>query len=76
MSFVAAGETAKIGSVVIVSPDAFEHVLDRFPTLEFDQLLVLAPAAEPTDTVKQSIASLLGRDGRWTSEKDVLSALS
>ena len=76
MSFVAAGETAKIGSVVIVSPDAFEHVLDRFPTLEFDQLLVLAAAAEPTDTVKQNITSLLGRDGRWTSEKDVLGPLT
>jgi glycosyltransferase involved in cell wall biosynthesis len=67
LSFVTAGEQAKVDAVYVITPDVFEHPLDRFPMLAFGELIITADPSAVSEAVKANIVSSFGRDGRWTS---------
>ena len=72
MSFVTAGERARVGSVIVVTPDVFEHTLDRFPSVELDDLTLLGEPSEVSDAARANIVAAFGRDGRWASASDAI----
>jgi glycosyltransferase involved in cell wall biosynthesis len=71
ISFVTAGEHAKFDTVYVVTPDVFEHPMDRFPSLAFDELVILAEPSIVADKARVNIVLSFGRDGRWTRDDEV-----